>query len=244
LATYKLVISYDGTAYHGYQYQENAYTVQEALEKALRKLYGEKIRVGAAGRTDAGVHARGQVVSFCAPERIPGDRLKQALNGILPKDIVIVEAGRVADGFLSRKDAKGKVYTYSIDNGSHPDVFMRNYSWHLPCHLDLEKMQKTAALFLGEHDFKAFQAAGSPVKTTVRTIYSLTVTRKNHFIILRFEGNGFLYKMVRRITGTLAKVGLGKREPKEVLAALTNGRRRFAGPTAPPGGLCLEKVLY
>ncbi|HHU75463.1 MAG TPA: tRNA pseudouridine(38-40) synthase TruA [Firmicutes bacterium] len=244
MATYKLVISYDGTAYHGFQYQENAYTVQEALEKAIHKLYGEMIRVGAAGRTDAGVHARGQVVSFRAPETIPGERLGQALRGVLPRDIVVVEAGRVDDGFLSRKDAKGKVYTYTIDNGPHKDVFMRNYSWHLPRRLDLEKMQKTAILFLGEHDFKSFQAAGSPVKTTVRTISSLTVTKKNRFVVLRFEGNGFLYKMVRRITGTLARVGLGKREPGEVLLALRDGERRFAGPTAPPGGLCLEKVLY
>lgn len=244
MATYKLVISYDGTAYHGFQYQENAYTVQEALEKALLKLYGEKIRVGAAGRTDAGVHARGQVVSFCAPERIPGERIGQALNGILPGDIVIVEAGRAAESFLSRKDAKVKVYTYRIDNGLYPDVFTRNYSWHLPCRLDLEKMRAAAALFQGEHDFRAFQAAGSPVKTTVRTIYSLTVTKKNHLIILRFEGNGFLYKMVRRIVGTLAKAGLGKREPKEVLAALKNSERRFAGPTAPALGLCLEEVIY
>lgn len=244
MATFKLVISYDGTGYHGFQYQENAYTVQEALEKALLKLYGEKIRVGAAGRTDTGVHARGQVVSFRAPERIPGDRLKQALNGILPRDIVIVEAGEVAEGFRSRKDAKGKVYTYSIDNGSYPDVFLRNYSWYLPCRLDLARMQETAAYFVGEHDFRAFQAAGSPVKTTVRTIYSLTITKKNHLIVLRFEGNGFLYKMVRSITGSLVKVGLGKRSPGEVLEALRSGVRRYAGPTAPARGLCLEEVLY
>ncbi len=244
MATYKLVISYDGTAYHGFQYQENAFTVQEALEKALYKLYGEMIRVGASGRTDAGVHARGQVISYRASERIPGERLRQALSGVLPRDIVVLEAAKADDSFLSRKDAKGKIYTYAIDNGPCPDVFTRNFAWHLPCLLDLEKMRAAAELFLGEHDFQAFQAAGSPVKTTVRTIYSLTVTRKNHFIILRFEGNGFLYKMVRRITGTLVKAGLGKREPGEVQAALTWGQRCYAGPTAPARGLCLEKVLY
>lgn len=244
MATFKMVISYDGTRYHGFQYQENAYTIQEALEKALYKLYGEKIRVGAAGRTDAGVHARGQVVSFRSGRRIPGTRLKQALNGILPRDIVVTEACEVDNAFLSRKDARGKVYTYTIDNGSYPDVFMRNYSWYLPCRLDLESMREAAAFFQGEHDFKAFRSAGSPVTTTVRTIYSLTVTRKNSFIILRFEGNGFLYKMVRSITGTLVKVGLGKRTLEEVTAALENGISRYAGPTAPAKGLCLEKVLY
>ena len=244
MATYKLVISYDGTGYHGFQFQENAYTVQEALEKTLQKLYAEKIRVGAAGRTDAGVHARGQVVSFRAPQRIPATRLKQALNGILPKDIVVIEAAQVNDTFRSRKDAKGKIYTYTIDNGPHPDIFMRNYSWYLPCRLDVEKMQKAAACFQGEHDFKAFQAAGSSLKTTVRTIYSLTVTRENNFIILRFEGSGFLYKMVRLITGTLVKVGLGKRSIEDILKAFKDSKACNIGPAAPAKGLCLEKVLY
>ncbi len=244
MATYKLIISYDGTGYHGFQYQENAYTVQEALEKALKKLYGEAIRVGAAGRTDAGVHARGQVVSFRASSQVPGTRLKQALNGILPKDIVVVEAGEVAGTFLSRRDARGKVYTYTIDNGPYPDVFRRNYAWYLPYRLDLEKMQKAAVYFQGEHDFKAFQAAGSPVKTTVRTISSLTVNRANNIIVLCFEGNGFLYKMVRRITGTLVKVGQGKRTIEDIQEALICAKRRNAGPTAPARGLCLEKVFY
>ena len=244
MATYKLVIAYDGTRYHGFQYQENAYTIQEALEKALKKLYGEAIRAGGAGRTDAGVHARGQVISFRAPERVPGTRLKQALNGILPKDIVVIEAGEADDDFLSRKDAKGKIYTYTIDNGPYPDIFRLNFAWYLPCRLDVEKMQEAAALFQGEHDFKAFQAAGSRIVTTVRTIYELTVTKDQNIIVLYFAGNGFLYKMVRSITGLLVKIGIGQRIPEDVRYALQNGKLRHAALTAPAKGLCLEKVLY
>ena len=244
MATYKLVISYDGTRYHGFQYQENAYTVQEALEKALKKLYREAIRAGAAGRTDAGVHARGQVVSFRAPQLIAGVRLKQALNSILPEDIIVLDSCQADENFLSRKDAKGKVYSYTIDNGVNPDVLMRNFSWHLPCRLDLEKMQKAARQFLGEHDFKAFQMAGGSVQSTVRTIYKLDVNRDKNFIILYFVGNGFLYKMVRSVTGTLVKVGMEKISFDDAQDALINGKAGYSPLTAPARGLCLEQVLY
>lgn len=241
---YKLTLAYDGTAYHGFQIQANALTVQHYLEKALDTLFGKTIRIEGAGRTDAGVHARGQVVSFAAPSLIPVDRLPAALNGILPEDIVITGAQLVKDGFSSRRDAQVKNYSYTIDNGPYPDVLKRLYAWHVARPLDLKAMRKGASLLPGKHDFKAFQAAGSKVKTTVRTLYNLDLTIEGNFIILHFSGDGFLYKMVRNITGTLVEVGIGRINAEEICRILEEGSRKLAGATAPARGLCLEKVLY
>ncbi|MEW5921204.1 MAG: tRNA pseudouridine(38-40) synthase TruA [Bacillota bacterium] len=244
MPVYKIVLAYDGTDYHGFQIQANALTVQFYLEKALAALYGSSIRVEGAGRTDAGVHARGQVVSFAAPALIPEMQLPPALNGLLPADIVVVGAQQVAESFSARRDARGKVYSYTIDNGNFPDVLYRRYAWHIAHPLDLREMQKAAAYLQGKHDFRAFQAAGSRVKTTVRTLFSLEVTKREQFISLYFKGDGFLYKMVRNITGTLAEVGRGRISHSEVARILEGKCREQAGVTAPARGLCLEKVLY
>jgi tRNA pseudouridine38-40 synthase len=244
LQNYMIVISYDGTSYHGYQFQKNAITVQEVLEKSIKKLYSQMIRVEVAGRTDTGAHARGQVVNFFAPELIPAERLVFALNRVLPGDIVVLEARIVPLNFHSRRDATAKVYSYTIDNGQFPDVFNRNYAFHVGNPLDLAAMKAGASFLLGEHDFKAFQAAGSTVETTKRTLTSLKIEKREPFIILGFEGSGFLYKMVRIITGTLIEVGRGKIKPQDLRKILEGKDRKGAGKTAPAKGLCLEKVIY
>lgn len=239
-----VILSYDGTSYHGFQLQKNALTVQEVLENALEKLYRKKIKVVAAGRTDSGVHARGQVINFFAPDIISPEHIPPALNSLLPNDIVIFEAGTAGPYFNARRDAKAKIYSYTIDNGSYPDVFRRNYVWHIREPLDVDLMRQGASFLLGRHDFKAFQASGSSVDNTKRTLYALDVEKNDDFIILRFRGDGFLYKMVRNITGTLVEVGLQKRNPQEVYEILKSKDRRRAGKTAPARGLCLEKVFY
>ena len=244
MSHYKITIAYDGTDYHGFQIQQNALTVQFYLEKALADLYGSSIRVEGAGRTDAGVHARGQVVNYCAPSLVPESQIPSALNGLLPKDILVSEAQQVEEGFSSRRDAKAKIYSYTIDTGQYPDVLCRRYTWHISRTLDLPAMQKAAAYLEGRHDFRAFQAAGSRVKTTVRNIFSLEMVMEGQFVSLRFTGDGFLYKMVRNITGTLVEVGLGRMDDQDVTRILLEGNRKQAGATAPARGLCLEKVIY
>ncbi len=239
-----LVLAYDGTCYHGFQFQKNALTVQEELENKLRKIYKRKIRVEVAGRTDAGVHARGQVINLLAPPLLTPLQLLRALNRILPADIAVLKAKTVPRGFHVRRDARAKIYTYTIDNGRIADVFQRDYAWYIHAPLNTEAMQKGARFLVGKHDFKAFQSANSMVKTTVRTLFSLQVKQENNLFTIYFKGDGFLYKMVRSITGTLVDVGRLKIEPREVLEILKSGERRRAGRTAPAKGLCLEKVLY
>jgi tRNA pseudouridine38-40 synthase len=244
LLNYKLVLAYDGTAYHGFQFQKNALTVQEVLEKSLEKLYRKKIKVEPASRTDSGVHARGQVVNFFAPGIISGEQIPLALNSILPRDIIIMKAEIASSEFNARRDARAKIYSYTIDYGFFPDVFRRNYAWHIYEPLDLDAMQLGASFLIGKHDFKAFQASGGSVESTERTLFSLGLEKNADIIVLSFQGDGFLYKMARNITGTLVEVGLHKREPQEVRKILESKDRRKAGKTAPAKGLCLEKVLY
>ncbi len=244
MSHYKLTLAYDGTEYHGFQIQANAFTIQFYLEKALAGLYGKNIRLEAAGRTDAGVHARGQVVSFCAPSFVPDIQIPPALNGLLPEDILVVGAQQVDEGFSARRDAKAKIYSYTIDRGTFPDVLRRRYAWHIARPLDLKAIHKAASRLKGKHDFKAFQAAGSKVKTTVRTLFNLEVDTAEQFLILSFSGDGFLYKMVRNLTGTLVEVGLGRISEHKMNSILLEGNRELAGCTAPAKGLCLENVIY
>ncbi len=244
LANYKLVLSYDGTAYHGFQFQDNALTIQELLEKSLEKIYKKRIKVDPAGRTDSGVHASGQTVNYFAPEIISPERIPLALNRVLPRDIVVLKADIVPDEFNARRDAWAKIYSYTIDNGFFPDVFRVKYAWHIYGPLDLEAMRQGAFFLLGRHDFKAFQASGGSVLSTERTLFSLDIERSNDIVILTFQGDGFLYKMARNIAGTLVSVGLHKKNPLEVREILDSRDRRKAGKTAPARGLCLEKVLY
>ncbi len=244
MENYKIVFSYDGTSYHGFQVQENALTVQELLERGLEKIYAKKIRVEVAGRTDAGVHARGQAANFFAPGNISAAMLPLALNSVLPRDIVVIEASRVGQKFHARRDACAKTYSYTIYNGRFPDVFLRFYSWHIANRLCVEDMELAASFLLGKHDFKAFQASGSSVETTGREIFFLELEQRGDLITLWFKGDGFLYKMVRNISGTLVEIGLKKRKPADIQRILRSGNRQNAGKTAPAKGLCLEKVFY
>jgi tRNA pseudouridine38-40 synthase len=241
-----ITISYDGTAYSGFQIQANANTVQAELERALAVIYKEPVRINGAGRTDAGVHALGQVANFTAPFTIETDKLPHALNCLLPDDVVVTAAHEAGDGFHARFDAVGKVYSYSIDRALHPQVLRRLYSWYMPEPLNLDQLRAAAGLFEGTHDFKAFQAAGTTITDTVRTVYSVSVSDSvnEQILTFNFKGRGFLYRMVRMITGTLIRVGKGVLTLSEVEAALAGSNPLASGPTAPPHGLCLDQVFY
>lgn len=243
----KLIVAYDGTNYHGFQEQRGTGlpTVQETLEKCLSRLAGRRVQVIGAGRTDAGVHARGQVVNFNAEGwPIPVERIPLAMNGVLPGDIVVTGAEEVAGDFHARFSARSKTYRYSIWNDRLPSPFHRLYSYFLPVPLDLEAMSRASAYLLGRHDFKCFQAAGSAVTDTVRVLWRADIRREGPLVQFIFQGNGFLYNMVRIMVGTLVQVGTGKISPERVKLILESRDRIEAGPTMPPRGLCLEQVEY
>ncbi len=239
-------ISYDGTNYSGFQVQANAPTIQEALERALELIYKQPVRIEGAGRTDSGVHARGQAASFRAPFQIPADKLPHALNALLPPDIVVTGAWEVPPEFHARFDARKKIYCYTIDRAAFPQVLKRLYSWHVPGELDLQAIKQAAELFEGTHDFRAFQAAGRPVDDTRRTLYRVEAVDfpLEQVLQLQFAGSGFLYRMVRLITGTLVRAGRGGLTPTQIESSLLEGTTAAAGPSAPPHGLCLEEVVY
>lgn len=243
-ANIKVHLSYDGSAYHGFQIQPSAVTLQEVVEKALSRLYGLDVEINFASRTDAGVHAREQVINFWAPLNIPLERLPRALNGLLPEDVVAFHAEQVAPEFHARYSARRKVYVYTIDNGDFPDVFRRRFAWHMPRELNLEAINQSTPHLIGYRDFRCFQAAGSDIKDSHRSLYRLQVTKKGQFIYFLLEADGFLYKMARNITGTLVDIGLGRRKPSEIPQLIQKGDRSLAGPTAPARGLCLWKVIY
>lgn len=244
-AMIKLTIAYEGTDFSGYQRQaQGERTVQGELEKALRRLSGEIPKLTAAGRTDAGVHAKGQVVSFATKARIPIDRWPAALNSVLPPDLIVGRAEAVGPGFNARYSAKTKTYQYIVSRRRWPDLFLRRFSYHYPHALAVAKIREAAAYLVGEHDFKGFAAAGSAVATTVRRLDRVEVAEVEEELYFTLEGNGFLYKMVRNIVGTLLLIGSGKADPHLVQEILRHGDRQAAGPTAPPQGLTLLKVEY
>jgi len=240
----KIVMEYDGTAYCGWQRQKNALSIQEVLERAISSITGERIHVIGAGRTDAGVHALGQVANFKTNTRIPIDKLPYAINSKLPEDIVVKHAEHVSEDFHARFWAKSKVYTYTIYNSKFPSPLYRRYSYFCREPLDIDAMQKAAQYFLGSHDFKAFMASGSPVKSTVRHVRRLEVVRNGDIVRIEIEADGFLYNMVRIIAGTLLDVGKGKKEADEMASIIKSGERFYAGKTLAPQGLCLVKVNY
>ena len=239
-------ISYDGTNYSGFQIQANAPTVQAELERALGVIYKQEIRLSGAGRTDAGVHALGQAASFLAPFQVAVENLPQAINGLLPPDIVVTGAEEVPGDFHARFSAERKAYSYTLDRATYPRVMKRLYSLHLPGQLDLAAMRKAAEALTGTHDFEAFQASGSVVTNTERTLFKIDLIEKKdeQFLCLYYEGSGFLYRMVRLMTGTLIRVGKGKLAADQVEAALLGINPSAVGPTVPAHGLCLENVYY
>jgi tRNA pseudouridine38-40 synthase len=248
LRTFKLTLSYDGTAYAGWQVQADARTVQAELERALQTIVGQSLRAIASGRTDAGVHALGQVVSFACDTRLDAETLRKALNANLPRDIVVRELQAAEAGFHAIRDAVRKRYRYVIQDGPTRDVFCRAYAWQLPRRLDVEAMRAAAQTCLGSHDFTSFETSGSERVTSVRTVTDIQVRRCSgdppERIAIEIESNGFLYNMVRNIVGTLVEVGRGKRPPSWVAEVLAARDRRVAGMTAPPQGLFLVSVEY
>ncbi len=240
----KLIIQYDGTAYHGWQTQKNAVSVQETVEKALKKLLQEDVRVTGCGRTDTGVHAKRYVCNFFSNSTIPEEKFPDAVNSYLPPDIVCLEAEEADKDFDSRYSAKKKTYSYYINNSKFPNAFLKNYTWHFKYKLDTDKMKEAAKAFLGTHDFIGFAASGFTVKTTVRTVYSLDIEKQGDIIAIHITGDGFLYNMVRIIAGTLAFVGTGKIDAKDMRDIIDSKERKRAGITAPGEGLFLSEVYY
>ncbi|ARE89495.1 tRNA pseudouridine synthase A [Clostridium formicaceticum] len=235
---------YDGTNYNGWQIQPNGITIQQKVMEAVKKLTGEDVTINGSGRTDAKVHARGQVANFYTQTTIPIERIPSAINHFLPEDITILEAKEVAMDFHARYWAQGKVYSYQVYNQRQRSALLRNYSYHFPYQLELDRIKEAAEVLLGTHDFKGFMSSGSSVKTTVRSIYAIKIEKGENSIWMTFEGNGFLYNMVRIIVGTLLEVGSGRRSIETIKKALELGDREKAGHKAPPQGLFLDKVFY
>lgn len=239
-----LVVQYDGTDYCGFQRQPGLTTIESELTDALSQLLDAPTAIVGAGRTDAGVHALGQTVTFETESPIPTERIARALNALLPDDIAAVEAAEVPRDFHPRYDAVGKLYGYRILNRSLPSPFIGRYAWHLAWDLDAELMRAAAGMLLGEHDFRAFSSSGSSVEGTVREVRRLDIERHGEIIEIRAEGNGFLYMMVRRIVGTLTDVGRGLIPVDEVREILDSLDRTRVKTIAPPQGLSLIKVTY
>ena len=241
----KLTIEYDGSNYHGWQIQKNANTVQEIVERAISKLLGKKIGVVGCSRTDVGVHAYGQIVHFLTNSVIPGDKFSYAINNLLPEDIVIRNSAEVGQDFHARYSSKGKKYRYLIYNEAHSSAIMRNRACHIRPELNFDEMKKAAIHFSGKHDFSAFQATGGQVRSTIREIYNIDVSRREDNIIsIEVSGNGFLYNMVRIIAGTLIYVGMGKVNEAEIPQIIESLDRTKAGKTAPAQGLYLMEIYY
>lgn len=240
----KLTIAYDGTNYCGWQVQPNGITVEEVVNKALKKLTGEDIQVIGASRTDSGVHALGNVAVFDTHTTIPPERISYALNQRLPEDIVIVKSEEVAEDFHPRYCDCSKTYEYHILNTRIPIPTKRLTNYFVSYDLDVEKMRKAAGYLIGEHDFVSFCNVRTDVEDTVRTVTELEILKDGEEITIRISGDGFLYNMVRIIVGTLIRVGRGFYEPEKVKEILEAKDRKAAGVTAPPHGLILAEIRY
>jgi len=241
---FRLTVAYDGSAYAGWQVQRDRATVQGVLESAAERLNGEPTRVTGSGRTDAGVHARGQACRFETSRGLTSAQVPHALNAFLPEDVVVVGAAEASPDFHPVRDARAKLYRYAFRVAEFEDPFVRRYSYRIPRRPDLEAMRQAAARFVGTHDFGAFEKAGSPREHTVRTLGRLDVSESGEYIHLDLLANGFLYGMARNLAGTLLRVGQRSLDPEAVAAWLAAPRRGDAGPLLPPHGLCLMQVFY
>lgn len=244
LTHFKLIIEYDGTDFHGWQVQPGLSTIQHEIQTILEVMTQKTIIIHGSGRTDAGVHALGQVAHFSCDTKISAEQFQLALNQMLPKGIVIRECTVVDESFHARFSAKHKTYQYRILNSRIPMAIGRQYAWHVHRPLDTEAMQEAANHLVGEMDFKSFEGTGSPRVSTVRTIYRADFIRKGDRVFFEICGSGFLKFMVRNIVGTLVEVGLGKRTPDDFLKTILAKDRKEAGATAPPQGLFLFCVEY
>jgi tRNA pseudouridine38-40 synthase len=241
-AVYKLVLSYDGTDFCGWQRQPEDRTVQGVLEDALAKISGTRIAVVGAGRTDAGVHAQGQVASFKADIKFQTSELQRALNAVLPADVRVLSLSKAPPDFNARKMARSKVYRYRIFNGRRISPFLVRYVLHWPGPLDIEKMSAAARLFFRQADFTAFSS--NRLLHPVRRVFRSEIKKKGKEIVYTIEADGFLRYMVRTIVGTLLEVGRGRMKPEQIDEIFRRNRRSLAGPTAPAKGLYLVKVVY
>lgn len=242
---YKITLQYEGTRYDGWQRQGNTEnTIQGKLENILAKMTGHEVEIHGSGRTDAGVHAMGQVANFHLDEDMEPERVKEYLNRYLPEDIAVIKADRAPERFHSRLSAVKKIYTYQIETGAKRDVFTRRIQYGLGRPLDVEAMRQAAALLCGTHDYKSFCGNRRMKKTTVRTVETIHIKQDGSHVVLTFVGNGFLQNMVRIMTGTLIEVGLRKRSPESMKEILAAKDRQAAGAMAPAEGLCLAGVLY
>lgn len=240
----KLTIEYDGKCYNGWQKQPNKLNIQGEIERAIYNITKEEVDLIGSGRTDAGVHALGQVANFKTNSEISIEKLPLAINSQLKNSIVIKEAEEVDERFHSRYNAKRKTYRYIINNSKCGTAIYRNLEYSYPFKLDAEKMKQASKYFEGEHDFKAFKSSGTSSKNSVRTIYKAIVKQEGEKIIIELTGNGFLYNMVRIISGTLLDVGLGKIQPEEIPEMIESKDRQRAGKTLPAHGLYLVEVKY
>ena len=239
-----LKLMYVGTAYHGWQVQKNAVTVEETLEKALSTVVCHPVKCTGAGRTDAGVHAETYIANFRTTSRIPCDRIPLAVNTRLPDDIVVVKATEVPEDFNAIGSCIKKEYTYRIYNSRLGNAFYVNRAWFYPKHLDEDVMQRAADCFVGTHDFSAVRAVGTDVRSPIRTVYYFNISRTGDLIECRVCANGFLYNMVRAMVGTCVYAADGKFSPDAVPAILEGKNRTDAGPTVPAGGLYMTKLWY
>lgn len=242
---FKLIIEYDGSSYHGWQRQKNRKTIQGEIEKAIMTITGKKIALTGSGRTDAGVHAFGQVANFYCDTEISPEVFQRGLNSLMPKDIIIKECNTVNEKFHARYDAKAKTYQYRILNRTTPAAICRQYAWFIKKKLDLDAMQSAILHIIGTNDFKAFEGAGSPRSSTKRRVINTGLQQKEkEYLIFEIEADGFLRFMVRNIVGTLLDVGLCKITPDDFKKILLSKDRNLAGATAPPHGLFLMNVKY
>ncbi|MFH1148527.1 MAG: tRNA pseudouridine(38-40) synthase TruA [Pseudomonadota bacterium] len=240
----KLMIEYDGTGYCGWQRQDNGLSIQEVIENKIGIMTGEDVKLIGSGRTDAGVHALNQAANFRTASGIPTEGLLRGLNSLLPHDIAVKEVTEVDLSFHARYSAREKVYLYRLFNMDVRSPLERLYSWQIRGSLDLALMKQCLGVLLGEHDFSAFMASNSNVKSTIRSVSSASLTSRNSVVEFEIKANGFLRHMVRNIMGTLAEVGQGRRTPEEFAGILAGHDRKKAGITAPPQGLFLKEVIY
>ena len=241
---FKMIVAYDGTNYNGFARQPNGVTIQETLEEAISKIVQHEVRTLGAGRTDQGVHAKGQCVTFDSETKVPADKLAKAINSQLPLDISVKSVEEVSMDFQPRFGAKRKTYRYQILNAQVRDPFLYKYSLQYPYKLDIELMQEAANEMVGKHDFACFCSAGSSVKDTVREIYSIEIKKHEDLVTVDICGNGFLYNMVRIIIGTLLRVNEEKLSTGDIKKIINGRDRQKAGPTVPPQGLTMLEIIY
>lgn len=244
MRTVKLVVAYDGSGYHGFQKQKNATTIQQLLEEMLAKLCGEAVTTAGSGRTDAGVHALAQTVTFTTNGTIPCENIVRASKKMLPPDIVIVSAQDMPEGFHARYSAKWKRYMYRIVENAYDSPFEVKYAWQMRDRLNMDAMKAAAQYLLGTHDFSAFRSSGSVNGSAVKTIYEAAWQRGRDGLRFTISGDGFLYHMVRNIVWSLVQVGLGKRTAADFAAELNSKRCEFLNSPAPAQGLYLDSVFY